>query len=180
MIAIYWYRWNWIIKSFLKKIHWEGSLFCDVFFSTYFCIFHCILPVPTPQYTIILLLLPIIMLRCCCYKCTEHLTSRYVKKICWVFLFIGFLLFFYPISAFFSVFLPLLPWCMLFNSYYTPLLITLNMKSHLIASNNIIFCMSCYYHSHLIISYLAQILGFWVTCGVKMMWLCHGWGWRPP
>ncbi len=26
----------------------------------------------------------------------------------------------------------------------------------------------------------AQILGFWVTCGVKMMSLCHGWGWRPP
>jgi hypothetical protein len=28
--------------------------------------------------------------------------------------------------------------------------------------------------------YLAQILGFWVTCGVEMMWLCHGWGWHPP
>jgi hypothetical protein len=28
--------------------------------------------------------------------------------------------------------------------------------------------------------YLAQILGFWVTCGVKVMWLCHGWGWQPP
>jgi hypothetical protein len=26
---------------------------------------------------------------------------------------------------------------------------------------------------------LAQILEFWVTCGVKMMWLCHGWGWQP-
>jgi hypothetical protein len=24
--------------------------------------------------------------------------------------------------------------------------------------------------------YLAQMFGFWVTCGVKMMWLCHGWG----
>jgi hypothetical protein len=23
-------------------------------------------------------------------------------------------------------------------------------------------------------------LGFWVTCGVKMMWLCHVWGWQPP
>jgi hypothetical protein len=21
---------------------------------------------------------------------------------------------------------------------------------------------------------------FWVTCGVNMMWLCHGWGWQPP
>ncbi len=39
-----------------------------------------------------------------------------------------------------------------------------------IASNNAIFCMSCYYHSHLIIPYLDQILGFWVICGVK--W-CH-------
>jgi hypothetical protein len=28
--------------------------------------------------------------------------------------------------------------------------------------------------------YLAQILGFWVTCGVKMMSLCHVWGWQPP
>ncbi len=30
--------------------------------------------------------------------------------------------------------------------------------------------------------YLAQILGFWVTCGcgVKMMSLHHGWGWQPP
>jgi hypothetical protein len=28
--------------------------------------------------------------------------------------------------------------------------------------------------------YLAQILGFWVTCEVKMMWLCHGWGLQPP
>ncbi len=27
---------------------------------------------------------------------------------------------------------------------------------------------------------MAQILGFWVTWGVKTMWLCHGWGWRPP
>ncbi len=28
--------------------------------------------------------------------------------------------------------------------------------------------------------YMVKILGFWVTCGVKMMWLCHGWGWQPP
>jgi hypothetical protein len=28
--------------------------------------------------------------------------------------------------------------------------------------------------------YWAQILGFWVTCGVKMMSLHHGWGWQPP
>ncbi len=28
--------------------------------------------------------------------------------------------------------------------------------------------------------FFGQILGFWVTCGVKMIWLCHGWGWQPP
>ena len=28
--------------------------------------------------------------------------------------------------------------------------------------------------------YLAQIWGFWATYGVKMMSLCHGWGWQPP
>ena len=28
--------------------------------------------------------------------------------------------------------------------------------------------------------YLAQILGYVVTCGVKIMSLCHGWGWQPP
>jgi hypothetical protein len=27
--------------------------------------------------------------------------------------------------------------------------------------------------------YLAQMLGLWVTCGVIMMYLCHGWGWPP-
>ncbi len=27
--------------------------------------------------------------------------------------------------------------------------------------------------------YLAHNLVFWVTCGVKMMWLCHGWGCQP-
>jgi hypothetical protein len=27
---------------------------------------------------------------------------------------------------------------------------------------------------------LAQIWGFWGTCGVKMMSLRHGWGWKPP
>ncbi len=39
-------------------------------------------------------------------------------------------------------------------------------------------------HWHMVAAYsfiyLAQILGIWVTCGVKMMSLCHGWGWQPP
>ncbi len=29
-------------------------------------------------------------------------------------------------------------------------------------------------------TYLGQILWFWVTCGIKMMSLHHGWGWQPP
>ncbi len=33
-------------------------------------------------------------------------------------------------------------------------------------------------HSYL--PYLAHILGFWITYGVEMMSLCHGWGWQPP
>ena len=34
--------------------------------------------------------------------------------------------------------------------------------------------------THLYPPFLAQILGFCVTCGVNMMWLCHCWGWQPP
>ncbi len=75
------HRWNWIIKSFVKKIYWELPLFCDVvYFSTFCCAFLCILPVFTPWYTIILLLLPTIFYRCCCYTCREYLPSRYVGK----------------------------------------------------------------------------------------------------
>jgi hypothetical protein len=101
-------RWNWMIKSFVKKIHWEVSLFYEkIFFNTYFCIFHCILPVPTPQYTIILLLLPNIMLRCCWYTCTEHLTSRYVWKIYWVFLVYWISAIFLPIFGIFQCIPPI-------------------------------------------------------------------------
>ncbi len=28
--------------------------------------------------------------------------------------------------------------------------------------------------------FLAHILWFWVTCGVKIISLCHGWAWQPP
>ncbi len=35
-------------------------------------------------------------------------------------------------------------------------------------------------HKQLHLPYFAHILGFWVTCGVKMMSLHHGWGWQPP
>ncbi len=72
-----------------------------------------------------------------------------------------------------------LPWCTLLYSHYTHLYLSHWICNHTwISSNNVLFCMSCYYHSHLIIPYLAQILGFWVACGVKMMSLCHGWGWQ--
>ncbi len=32
--------------------------------------------------------------------------------------------------------------------------------------------------TQLYLHYLGQILLFWVTCGVKIMWLCHDWGWQ--
>ena len=35
-------------------------------------------------------------------------------------------------------------------------------------------------HIQLYPPYLAQILGFWVTCRTKMMPFHHGWGWQPP
>ncbi len=38
-------------------------------------------------------------------------------------------------------------------------------------------------HWHTVVvlnSYLIRVLGFWVTYGVKMMSLCHGWGWQTP
>ena len=37
-----------------------------------------------------------------------------------------------------------------------------------------------YFLTQLLPHYLAQILGYWVTCRVKTMSLSHGWGWRPP
>jgi hypothetical protein len=179
MIVIYWWISGIEWLKCCEKIHWKVSLFCEkVFFSTYFCVFHCILPVPTPQYTIILLLLSNIMLRCCWYTCTEHLTSRYVKKIHWVFLVLDFH-YFSTHRWHFSM----------YSSRSYPAIHCLTHATHLylshwtcnhtwISSNNVIFCMSCYYYNFLlIISYLAQISGFWVTCRVKMMWLCHGWGW---
>jgi hypothetical protein len=54
-------------------------------------------------------------------------------------------------------------------TYHTEHVITLDLHQ-----NDVLFCMSCCYHSHLIIPYLAQVLGLWVICGVKMMSLCHG------
>ncbi len=35
-------------------------------------------------------------------------------------------------------------------------------------------------HTQLYPQYFAHIFGFWVTCGVKMMSLRHGWGWQSP
>jgi len=50
---------------------------------------------------------------------------------------------------------------------------------------SILICWPVAYGSSLIIQlyilyYFAQNGGLWVTCEVKMMSLCHGWGWQPP
>ncbi len=43
----------------------------------------------------------------------------------------------------------------------------------------------CAVHGHMVAAsnsyphYLAQVLGFWLTCGLNMMWLRHCWGWQP-
>ena len=149
-------------------IVWELSLFCVlVYVSTYFCTFHCISPVP-PKYTIILLLLPNILYRCCCYSCVEYLPSRYVKKINWDFLVYWTSAIFLPIFSIFQCIPPMFTLMYAVKlilhtfTYHTEHVITLGQ--HLI----MLYCMSCYYHSHLIILYLAQILGFWVkNCEVK-------------
>ncbi len=165
-----------MIKNVLKKIHWEVSLFCEkIFYSTYFCIFHCILPVPTPQYTIILLLLPNIMPRCCWYTCTEHLTSRYVKKIHWVFLVYWISFIFLPIFGIFSM----------YSSRFEPAIHCLTHDTHLflshwtcnhtlLASNDFIFCMSCYYNFHLNIllgSDFGVLSHLWSQNNMIMSWL---------
>jgi hypothetical protein len=153
-------------------------LFCVfVYFSTYFCAFHCILTVPPPKYIIILLLLPNILYRCCCYSWVEYLSKDMWKESIGSFLFIGFPLF----STHFQHFSVYSSSDLRCYTHTTHLYLSHWTCNHSwIAFINVLFCMSCYYHSHLIIPYLAQILGFWVTCGVKMMSLCHGWCWQPP
>ncbi len=92
-------------------------------------------------------------------------------KINWVFL----------VSWISTIFLPILGIFSVYSSCFYPDVCCLIHTTHhylshwtcnytYIASNNFILCMSCYYCSHLIIPYLAQILGFWVTWEVK--W-CH-------
>ncbi len=55
---------------------------------------------------------------------------------------------------------------------------------HNFISCSVLICCPWAYGSSLkkilTLHYLAQILGFWLTCGVKMMSSCHGWGWKPP
>ncbi len=112
------YRWNWWIKSLAKKsiVKCLFSLMLSIF-APIFAFFTVFYLFPPPQYTIILLLLPNIMFRCCCYTCTENLTSRYVKKNHWVFLVYWISAIFLPILVIFCVFLPFLPWCTLLKSY---------------------------------------------------------------
>ncbi len=87
----------------LQKNHQELSHFCVFFyFSTYFCAFHCILPVPPPKYNIILLLLPNMLYICSCFTCVEYLPSRYVKNLHWYFLLYWISAIFLPIFSIFQ------------------------------------------------------------------------------
>jgi hypothetical protein len=171
-------RWNWIIKSVVKKIHWEVSLFCDeVLLAPIFAFFTVFYLFPPPN----------TLLSCYYYQiiCLDvvaiHILSIWHQDMWKNLLGLSCLLDFRYFSTHFLHFA-------VYSSRFYPAIHCLTHTTHLylshwtcnhtwIASNNFIFCVSCYYHSHLIISYLAQILGFWVTRGVKMMWLCHGWGW---
>jgi hypothetical protein len=55
----------------------------------------------------ILLLLPNIVYRCCCYSCVEYLPSRYVKKIYWDFLVYWTSAIFLPIFSIFQCIPPM-------------------------------------------------------------------------
>ncbi len=57
---------------------------------------------PPKKYTIILLLIPNILYRCCCYSCIEYLPSRYVKKIPGAFLVYWISAIFLPIFSIFQ------------------------------------------------------------------------------
>ena len=52
---------------------------------------------------------------------------------------------------------------------------------HIKCLGTLICCPSAYSSSctQLYSHYLAQLLGFWVACGVKMLSQHHGWGWQP-
>ncbi len=93
------------------------------------------------------------------------------KKSIGTYLFNEFQPFFYQILAFFSVFLQFLPWCTLCKTHTTHLYLSHWTCYHTwVASDNGLVCMCCYYHSQLIIPYLAKILGYWVL--VESKW-CH-------
>ena len=58
----------------------------------------------------------------------------------------------------------------------------IDMLSNSICLSTLIRCSLVYSSSftQLYTPYLAQIVGFWVTCGVKVMSLWYGWSWQPP
>ncbi len=119
-----WYRWNWLTKRIAQKIQWEVSLLCDLSilapmfaFSSVFYLF----PPPNTLLSSYYYQFFFLMMLLCMYWASA---VKICENVSGTFLFIGFLQFFYPFSAFLVHFLPFLPWCTLLNSYYTHLLIT--------------------------------------------------------
>ncbi len=151
------------------------SLFCDfVYFSTFFSCFTVFYLFPPPN-TLLSCYYYQIFFIWCCYTCLSICHQDMWKLSMGSFLFIGIQRFFYPqcippvFTLMYNVKLILHT-----STYHTEHVIIL--VKHLI--------MFYFVWAALIVliwlSYLAKILGFWVTCGVKMMSLCHGWGWQPP
>ncbi len=158
------YRWNSIMKCFVKEIHWEVSLFCDfVYISTYLCIFSLYFTCSHPQihnypgtitkYYVSMLLL--YMYWASAIKICEKnpldlsclLDFCYFTTLFWHFLVC--LSCFYPDVR-----------CLTHTAHHYLSHWTCN--HNWIASKNVIFCISCHYHSHLIIPYWGW--GNDVTC----------------
>ncbi len=87
MIVICWYIGEIEQLKVLREKSIGNCLFSVILsnlapFVAFFTVFYLF----SPPETIILLLLPTILYRCCCYTCAAYLPSRYVKEIIWDFL----------------------------------------------------------------------------------------------
>ncbi len=107
------------------------------------------------------------------------------KKTIGAFLFIGITLFFYSFSVIVrlrfggSGSLVESKW-----SHYVMVEAESNLKllpPSILDISKVFECIAVHWHTVAALhSYLTRVLGFWVTYGVKMMSLRHGWGWQPP